>query len=112
MQNKTASEMANLIIDQLIEKLENRVEDFVIYNANDDVNHKQFNIDFTAYNYYICTIGYERGSFGCWIKMGEVSISLIRSWYEEVDFDVFFIELKREIELRIPDKYLRAKGWI
>ena len=28
------------------------------------------------------------------------------------DFDVFFKELKQEIELRIPDKFLKAKGWL
>ena len=112
MQNKTASEMANLIIDLLIKEFNNKAEDFVIYNVNEDINHKQFNIDFTAYNFYICTIGYERGSFGCGIKSGGVSISLIRGWYEDLDFDIFIKDLKYELELRIPDKYLKAKGWL
>ena len=26
--------------------------------------------------------------------------------------DVFFEELKEELELRIPDKYLKAHGWM
>ena len=27
-------------------------------------------------------------------------------------FDVFFMELQKELELRIPDKYLQAHGWL
>ena len=31
---------------------------------------------------------------------------------DEADFDVFFMELQKELELRIPDKYLQAHGWL
>ena len=35
----------------------------------------------------------------------------VNKWWDETDFDKFFKELQSEIELRIPDKYLEAKGW-
>lgn len=113
MQDIKSIDMANRMIDQLIEKFDSKMDDFVITNVDEDVNHKAFNIDFTAYNYFICLISYERGRFGCSIRNGEYYISLNNSqkWYDEANFDIFFKELKEELELRIPDKYLEAKGW-
>jgi len=113
MQDIKSRDMANKIIDQLGEKLGDRITDFVIDNVDEDINHRTFTIDFTAYNYYICLISYERGRFGCSIKNGEYYISLENSqkWYENADLDIFVKELKEELELRIPDKYLKAKGW-
>jgi hypothetical protein len=34
------------------------------------------------------------------------------TWFDEADLDKFFQGIKSEIELRIPDKFLKAKGWI
>ena len=58
-------------------------------------------------------LNYEKGSFGCCIVTGEMGVGLDNSqqWWDKADFDIFFKELKEEIELRIPDKYLIAKGW-
>ena len=45
---------------------------------------------------------------------GEKLIALNNSqeWWDEADFDVFFMELQKELELRIPDKYLQTRGWL
>ena len=111
MQDKIISRMADEIVDKLIEKFENTMTNFVIYDVNNDLNHKAFKIDFTAYNYFNCTIGYDMGRLAITLQTGKYSISLVNGWYEKTDFDIFFKELKEELELRIPDKYLEAKGW-
>ncbi|MDQ0362146.1 hypothetical protein [Breznakia pachnodae] len=92
----------------------NRVDNFSIFDVNDDVNHRTFSIDFELYNYFNIRLNYERGRFGCSINNGGNYISLENSqkWFDEADFNIFFKELKIEIELRIPDKYLKAKEWI
>ena len=85
-----------------------KVDKFCIFNVNDDVNHRAFSIDFEAYNYFVIRLNYDN------IIFGEKLIALNNSqeWWDEADFDVFFMELQKELELRIPDKYLQAHGWL
>ena len=96
------------------EKMGDKVDNFCIFNVNDDVNHREFSIDFEAYNYFAIRLNYDQGRFGCNIISGERMIALNNSqgWWDEADFDVFFKELQKELELRIPDKYLQAHGWL
>ena len=96
------------------EKMGDKVDNFCIFNVNDDVNHRAFSIDFEAYNYFVIRLNYDQGRFGCNIISGERMIALNNSqgWWDEADFDVFLIELQKELELRIPAKYLQAHGWL
>ena len=96
------------------EKMGDKVDNFCIFNVNDDVNHREFSIDFEAYNYFVIRLNYDQGRFGCNIISGERMIALNNSqgWWDEADFDVFLIELQKELELRIPAKYLQAHGWL
>ena len=95
-------------------KWETKWINFVFLILNDDVNHRAFSIDFEAYNYFVIRLNYDKGRFGCNIIFGEKLIALNNSqeWWDEADFDVFFMELQKELELRIPDKYLQAHGWL
>ena len=114
MYNKLASKIATEMVDKMIEYFGNRVTEFVIANVIDDPNHRAFSITFKAYNYFVIRLNYSKGRFGCCIDFGEYGISLDNSqkWWDTADFDVFLEELKQEIELRIPDKFLKAKGWL
>ena len=96
------------------EKMGDKVDKFCIFNVYDDVNHRAFSIDFEAYNYFVIRLNYDQGGFGCNIISGDRMIALNNSqeWWDEADFDVFFKELQKELELRIPDEYLRAHGWL
>mgnify|MGYP004650893601 FL=1 len=96
------------------EKMGDKVDNFCIFNVNDDVNHREFSIDFEAYNYFAIRLNYDQGRFGCNIISGERMIALNNSqgWWDEADFDAFLIELQKELELRIPAKYLQAHGWL
>ena len=96
------------------EKMGDKVDNFCIFNVYDDVNHRAFSIDFEAYNYFAIRLNYDQGGFGCNIISGERMIALNNSqeWWDEANFDIFFMELQKELELRIPDEYLRAHGWL
>ena len=96
------------------EKMGDKVDNFCIFNVYDDVNHRAFSIDFEAYNYFVIRLNYDQGRFGCNIISGDRMIALNNSqeWWDEADFGVFFKELQKELEFRIPDKYLRAHGWL
>ena len=96
------------------EKMGDKVDKFCIFNVNDDVNHREFSINFEAYNYFAIRLNYDQGRFGCNIISGERMIALNNSqkWWDKANFDIFFVELQKELELRIPAKYLRAHGWL
>ena len=111
--NRT-EQMANDFCDMARRRLGNRVKDFQILDVIDDPNYRSFSVIFEAYNYYIVRMNYDRGSFGCCISTDKYGISLPNSqqWYDKADFNVFFRELQQQLELRIPDKFLRAHGWL
>lgn len=114
MENNTAKEMANNFIDMLRDKFGEKVTDFVIYNSYDGERGTIFSIRFEAYKYFILIMNYDRGRFGCSISYGTEGILLESSqkWYDTANFENYFKDLKEQIELRIPDKFLKANGWI
>lgn len=91
----------------------NRVNDFCIFDLVNEP-YKAFSINFKAYNYFVILLNYEKGRIGCSIQYGEKSFIPIENsqkWYEEMDFNIFCRELKEQLELRIPDKFLKFYGW-
>lgn len=115
MQSKTADEMSDFVVDNLINYFDNKVSDFSIFNIDEEEAHKSFCVQFKAYSYFIILLSYEKGRFGCSIQVGEhafISLENSQKWWDEADFDVFLKELQEQIELRIPDKFLKAYGWM
>ena len=114
MELNNTSKMAIQFNKMAREKMGEKVAGFCVFNVNDDVNHREFSIDFEAYNYFVVRLNYENGRFGCCIVFGDKSIALDNSqeWWDEANFNIFFSELQRELEMRIPDKFLKAHGWL
>ena len=113
MQNKTADEMSDIVVDMLIEKFKDKMEDFEIFNIT-ETPYKTFSVRFKAYDYFMVLFNYDRGVIGCSIQYEErtfIGLENSQKWYEKADFDVFCKELQEQLELRIPDKFLEANGW-
>ena len=108
----TAKDTAKTFTKALREHFGDRVDNFSIYNLI-DTPHQTFSVDFQAYKYFIITLTYDRGSFGCAINYGKSSIGLDNSqqWFDKADMNVFLRELEQQLELRIPDKFLEFNGW-
>ena len=87
MQSKNVNEMSDYVIDEMCDFFQLRVKDFVIRDFIDDVNHKSFDIEFNAYDYFPVVFNYDMGRIGCSFK-----------------------ELEEELELRITDKFLKSRG--
>ena len=107
-------EMAINVTNYFKKNLGNKVDDYEIFNVVEDKNHRAFSIRFKAYDYYIILFNYDRGVIGCSIQYGEnvfIGLKNTQEWYEKADFDIFCKELHEELELRIPDKFLKANGW-
>ena len=114
MQNKSVDEMSDYIIDKMCAYFSNRIKDFIIKDINEDMNHKSFSVEFNAYDYFAIIFNYDMGRIGYSICYGKRTIPLDNSqkWWDEADFTTLFQELQSELELRIPDKYLSAHGWL
>ncbi len=114
MQLSKTEKMAVEFSDKVREKFGERVADFCILDVIDDDNHRAFSVEFIAYNYFPIRMNYEKGRFGCCIFFGNQSIGLANSqkWWDEADINIFLRELKEELEIRIPDKFLKSRGWL
>lgn len=112
MHNKSSDTLSDEIIEYLSDYFKEKLGSFSVYNLKDEP-YKTFNITFDAYNYFIITFSYNRGSIGCSISQGKYGLNLETSqkWYDQVDMDIFLKELEQQIELRIPDKFLEFHGW-
>ena len=85
-----------------------------IFDIVDDARHRQFAISFLAYNYFVVVFSYERDLIGCCIAQADSYIPLIpgNHWYSSESMEEYFNAVSEELKLRIPDKYLKAKGWL
>ena len=114
MQLNDTQKMAIQFNKMAREKFEDKIKGFCILDVYDDVNNRAFSVEFVAYDYFPIRLNYDKGRFVCCITYGEKAIELNNSqqWWDVADFDVFFTELKEELELRIPDKFLKSRGWL
>lgn len=114
MQNDGAKNMAKTLVGVIRDKMGDGASDFYIDNINEDANDKTFTLEFVAYNYMWIGIGYSRGSVLASVVEDnrQLIIDGFDGWWEKLDLDEWIPKLAEEIKLRIPDKYLKAKGWL
>ena len=88
----------------------------MVYDVFDVPNHYILRLVFRVYDYYWVQFNYDNGLCGFSIDLGnEFGASLeskIRSYMGTKDWDSYLKEIMAEIEFRIPDEYLKAKGWL
>ena len=86
----------------------------IVIEVSTDTPYTMVEIRFQVYNYFIIGFGYDRGSIGCCIRNGEYGIGLesTEEWFDKADLNKFFSDIVEDIESRIPDKFLKKKGWL
>ena len=89
-------------------------------NIVDVVEYPQycrFGLRFVAYDYYLVFFNFDRGFCSFFIFVGERYGAYLNGGksmivFDEIkDWDSYLKEIMAEIELRIPDKVLKTKGW-
>ena len=94
----------------------NRMDSLGIYDIVEEANHHEFKIDFGAYDFFAIEFDYENDICEFFIVLSkEVKLSLTKepAVYSQIsDWDSYLKGIKDELELRIPDKFLKAKGWL
>ena len=93
-----------------------RVDTIAGYDFVDESNRHTFKLDFLVYGFAGVRFIYENDLFEIHILLNlnkEKVISKPISHYSEIsDWDSYLKEIMLEIESHIPEKYLKAKGWI
>ena len=114
MQLNDTIRLARKITMNLRTNMKNKVEDCVIYDIVEKDNNKSFNIDFEAYNFYEIKLSYKNNKIDWSIKFDDkTTIDIERDVIadSETNLNLFFEEMRKELEMRIPDKFLQANGW-
>lgn len=102
-----ANKIDEILTNGLQATFGNRINNISVCECT-DVPHAMVAIEFEAYKYFNVRLNYDRGRFGCAIVNGKYGIRLESSekWFEEADLNKFFNDIKTELEVRIPDKFL------
>ena len=94
-----------------------RITEHKIVDVVEYPQYRAFRLEFIAYDYFFMLFNYDRGFCGFTISIGDrFGASLNKgnkpTFYSEIrDWDKYLKELMIEVESRIPDKFLKAKGW-
>ena len=93
-----------------------KINGIVFDDIVDEPNHQTFKLDFKAYDYFTIEIDYENDLCEFFIvltKEAKISLTKEPAVYSQItDWDSYLKGIMDEIELRIPDKFLKAKGWL
>ena len=108
--------LADEFFDIVKRVFKDKIDDIVFDDIIDEPNHQTFKIDFKAYDCFAIEFDYENDMCEFFIvltKEVKVSITKEPAVYSQItDWDSYLKEIMAEIELRIPDKFLKAKGWL
>ena len=93
-----------------------RVDTITGYDYVDETSHQTFKLDFEAYDCFTIEFDYENDLCEFFIvltKEAKISLTKEPAVYSQItDWNSYLKGIKDELELRIPDKFLKAKGWL
>ena len=107
---ETSEKIKSVFGDRITEP---KIVDVVEYGP-----YQRFGIRFVAYDYFLILFNYDRGFCGFSVSIGgQYGASLdgkrgLGAYNDIKDWDSYLKEIMAEIELRIPDEYLKVKGWL
>ncbi len=107
--------LAKILIESINKEFGNRISDVEILNIVEIPSHRQFHLKFIAYNYFVVLASSNNGSICFGISYGKnnsIWLNTVSDWLEGKERDNFIKEFRKELELRIPDKFLKANGWL
>ena len=88
----------------------NAVKDYVVKEST-DVPFLQLAIEMTLYNYFVVKVTIEKNTMFFSIVQSGFQLQLFKAPLSDAELRMAPATLDKEIRLRIPDKYLQAKGW-
>ncbi|MEJ2065443.1 MAG: hypothetical protein P8X74_19550 [Reinekea sp.] len=107
MRNEDLEDMLINKFDQYFQKI---AKDYVVKSST-NTPFLEMIIEMTLYNYYIVRVNVEKSTIFFSIVQSGFLLQLFKTSLSEDDLDAALLTLANEVKLRIPDKYLQAKGW-
>jgi len=108
--------LADKFCDILERVFGDKIDSIVIDDINDEPSQQTFKLEFKAYDFFAIEFDYENDLcefFIVFTKEAKISLTKEPAVYSQIsDWDEYLKGIKDEIELRIPDKFLKAKGWL
>ena len=108
--------LADEFFDIVKRVFKDKIDVIVFDNIVDEPNHQTFKLDFMVYDYFTIEFDYENGMCEFFIvltKEAKISLTKEPAVYSQItDWGSYLRRVVDEIEIRIPDKFLKAKGWL
>lgn len=108
--------LADKFFDIVKRVFKDEIDDLVFDDIIDEPRHQTFKLEFKAYDYFTIEFDYENDQCEFFIvltKEAKISLTKEPAVYSQItDWGSYLKEIMAEIELRIPDKFLKAKGWL
>ncbi|AZQ12302.1 hypothetical protein [Shewanella khirikhana] len=105
-----SDDLEDVLIEKLDEHFKTAVKDFVVKEST-DTPFLHLTIEMTLYNYFVVRLAIEKNTLFFSIVQSGFQLQLFKTSLSSEDLRAAPSILDKEIRLRIPDKYLQAKGW-
>ena len=111
MQNENLKYTKKFLIDSFGSFWGNKVQDYVIEELGHSP-HEVLTIEFKLYNYFPIRLNLEMDKISFSIIFSHTRIMVSKHEFSFENIDNIIESFDNEILLRIPDKFLIAKGWM
>jgi len=105
-----SDDLEDFLIEKLDEHFKDAVKDYVVKESTDNP-FLQLTIEMTLYNYFVVRVAIEKNTMFFSIVQSGFQLQLLKVPLSDSELRVAPAALDQEVRLRIPDKYLQAKGW-
>lgn len=105
-----SDDLEDSLIKNLGKHFKDAVKDFVVKEST-ETPFLQLIIEMTIYNFFVVRVAIEKNTMFFSIVQSGFQLPLLRVALSDTELQVAPATLDKEIRLRIPDKYLRQKGW-
>ena len=105
-----SDDLEDALIDELDRHFKDAVKDYVVKEST-DTPFLQLILEMTLYNYFVVRVAIEKNTMFFSIVQSGFQLQLFKAPLSDEEMKVAPASLDKEVRLRIPDKYLQAKGW-
>jgi hypothetical protein len=105
-----SDDLEDILIEKLVERFKNAAKDFAVKEST-DTPYVQLTIEMSLYNYFVVSCKIERNTMFFSILQSGFQLPLFKVALSDSELNLVTATLEQEVRLRIPDKYLKEKGW-
>lgn len=102
--------LEGVLVDKVNLHFNNAVGCFVV-KASTDSPYLMVTVEMILFNYHVVRVMVERGKVYCSVIQSGYQMKFCEMDLSDENINKLPFVLDREVRLRIPDKYLKKKGW-